>query len=244
LLSCNSDSHTYGSEAEIDMADVSKDQAPARVVKDRKLIKTGEVSFETQDLKTSRQQILKAVETSKGYVSGDESNSNYRTTTYKITVRVPSKNFNTLLNSATEGVKEFDSKKIDVKDVTEKYFDTEARLKTQKQLEARYLEVLKKAKTVTEILEVERELGGVRIKIETTEGRLNYLKNQVGLSTLVFNFYKSEEVETLGFGDELLSGFIFGFDSLKSFIIGLISIWPFLIIMGIFIFVLRRFMLK
>ncbi|WP_416171489.1 DUF4349 domain-containing protein [Algoriphagus boritolerans] len=45
----------------------------------------------------------------------------------------------------------------------------------KKELENRYTELLKLARTVDEILRLERELATVRGEIESMQGRLNYL---------------------------------------------------------------------
>ena len=70
-------------------------------------------------------------------------------------------------------------KNVSVQDVTEEYLDIEARLKTKKEVEARYIEILKsKTKTVEDVLKAEEQIRIIREEIEAREGRLNYLKNQ------------------------------------------------------------------
>ena len=86
----------------------------------------------------------------------------------------------------------------------------------KKQLEKKYLDILTKAKSVKEILEVEKELGKLREDIESVEGRLKYLQNQVSFSTLSINFYKTES-NSSGFGKRISNGFSNGFENLKSF---------------------------
>jgi hypothetical protein len=69
-------------------------------------------------------------------------------------------------------------------DVTEEYIDLEARLRTQRALEAQYLEIMKQANKVSDALEVNRQLAEVRGVIEQTEGRRRFLENQAALSTI------------------------------------------------------------
>jgi hypothetical protein len=133
------------------------------------------------------------------------------------------------LNESTKGVKDFDKKDIDVRDVTEDFLDVQARLKTKKELENRYIELLKKAQKVSEILEIEKEIGSLRLEIESIEGRLNYLKNQVGFSTLNIRFYNSLESET-GFGADVKEAFSNGWGGLIMFVLVLINLWPLLLI--------------
>src|SRR5690606_18336536 len=81
--------------------------------------------------------------------------------------------------------------KVNAQDVTEEYYDLETRLKTKKEVEARYIEILKsKAKTVEEILIAEDKIRYLREEIEAVEGRLRLLKNKVGLSTIQIEIYQ------------------------------------------------------
>ena len=196
---------------------------------ERKLIKEGRVEFETGDITASRKLIFESIEKHKGYTSSDQEYKSIGRVSNTIVIRVPAKNFDLLLNDATKGVTKFDSKNIEVKDVTEEFLDIHARLRTKKVLENRYLELLKKAKSVTEILEVEKQIGQLRSEIESIEGRLNYLKNKVSLSTLTMTFYQSIPNETK-FGNKFKNGFKSGWNNFIWFFVFLTNIWPFILI--------------
>ncbi|MFK7948521.1 MAG: DUF4349 domain-containing protein [Saprospiraceae bacterium] len=208
---------------------------------ERKLIKNGRIGFQTDDLGKTHQQILLLTKKYKAYIASDETIKYHNQTTHNITVRIPANEFDNFLSEIGEGVKEFDYKEINTEDVTAEYLDVEARIKTKKELENRYLEILQKASTVTDMLEVERQLGAVRSEIESMEGRLKYLKNQVSFSTLNISFYKEVPYEGDSFVDRLGEGLGEGWQGLLMFIVDLTYIWPFLIIFGIVILLLRRF---
>lgn len=213
---------------------------------ERKLIKEGQVEFESENLKEARNRVLQAIEKSNGYASSDKEYKNSYEISNTITIRIPAENFDNLLTEITKGVKRFDRKEISIKDVTEEFLDIEARLKTKKQLENRYLEILKKANTVTEILEVERQVGELRSDIESTEGRLKFLQNKVSFSTLTVRIYE-RITERTEFSHKFKNGFINGWENLILFFVFLVNIWPFVIlIIGILILirVLRKRMNK
>ena len=195
---------------------------------ERKLIKEGRVEFETANLNSTRKSISDAVDRYKGYVSSDQEYKSPGRVSNTVIIRVPADNFDNLLKDATQGIKRFDSKEINVKDVTEEFLDVQARLKTKKELEARYLDLLKQAKNVTEILEIEREVGKLRSEIESIEGRLKYLQSQVSFSTLTMTFYESLPNE-IAFGEKFKNGFRNGWDNLIWFFVGLSNIWPFIL---------------
>ncbi|TVZ55258.1 uncharacterized protein DUF4349 [Lutibacter sp. Hel_I_33_5] len=204
----------------------------------KKLIKNGYVAFETYDLAKTKETINDNVKTYKGYISSDNEHKSDDRISSTINVRIPSESFDVFLSEISKGIERFDNKNINIRDVTEQFLDIESRLKNKKKLENKYLEILQKAKTVREILDVERELGKLRQDIESTEGRLKYLSNQVSFSTLNITFYKLEANQT-SFGRKIKEGFKNGFNNLKSFFIGVINIWPFIII-GFMVFYLFR----
>ncbi len=207
---------------------------------ERKLIKEGWIEFETKKVEETRERILAAVKNNGGYISSDESNNYSYRTGQTLVIRVPADKFDKLLAEATEGVKDFDNKNISVKDVTEEFLDAEARLKTKKELEQRYLDLLKKANSVSEILEIEREIGNLRSEIESIEGRLKYLRNQVSLSTLHISFYKSHPQGGTKFGGKFSEGLVNGWHGIIWFLIGLTNLWPLLLIGIIAVFLIRR----
>lgn len=259
LYSCgknkSEDYRTASSEAaaydELEMAPITVQNSPkpeniesevSQKKIDRKLIKTGTIEFETENLNETNARIISSVKNLGGYISNEnEYNNNYGQITINLTVRIPSKNFDTLLSEVSKGVTHFDNKSINVKDVTEEFVDIQARIKTKKELETRYLQILEKAKTVKEILEIERELGNLRADIESFEGRLKYLKDQVSFSTLDISFYELTQVEKSNkFGEKFIDGFASGWENLIWFFIGLTNIWPFIILIIVLIWFIRR----
>jgi hypothetical protein len=196
---------------------------------ERKLIKEGIVEFEVCNVDSTRIKIFKAVEKYNGYISSDQEFEETRQIINTLIIRVPAKNFNLLMSEATHGVKKFDIKDIEIKDVTEEFLDINARLKTKKELENRYLEILEKANKVTEILEIEKQIGILRSEIESVEGRLKYLENRISFSTLNVTFYQTISKET-EFGIKFKNGLKNGWDNLIWFFVYLTNIWPFILI--------------
>lgn len=195
----------------------------------RKVIKEGRVEFETKDLSATRKQILEAVSSHQGYVSSDQEFNYPGRKSNTLVLRIPAEKFDQVLNEATSGVERFEQKEILVKDVSEEFVDIEARLNTKKELETRYTELLKQAKNVMEMVEIENQIGQLRADIESTEGRLAYLQDQVAFSTLSMTFYESVP-EGMGLSHELKIGFRNGWENLVAFFVLLINIWPFLLL--------------
>lgn len=202
---------------------------------ERKFIKNGQIAFETEDLTKTKEAVFKAIKKFDGYISSENEYKSSEEISTNIVIRVPADNFDKLIQEITLGVKRFDRKEIYVQDVTEEFLDVEARLRTKKELENKYLEILKKATTVTEILEVERQIGELRAEIESFEGRLKFLNNQVSFSTLTVRIYEPLSKQT-EFGKKFKNGFKNGWDNLILFFVLLVNVWPFiLIILGVLI---------
>lgn len=210
---------------------------------ERKLIVMGNVRFRTGDLKKTNEEVLKLVEKYKGYIaSQNESNSEY-SIDQTIEVRIPSKDFTAFLKDIDKQSAHFDHKNINTQDVTEEYIDVEARIKTKKELEARYLEILKKANSVKEMMEVEAQLNQVRAEIESIEGRLKYLQNQTSFSTLTINFYQlTTKFRGFGyrFGEEVKQGW----NGFIGFLLMLVRLWPFLFIVLPIVVLVRKWWRK
>jgi hypothetical protein len=215
---------------------------------EQKIIKTGDIKFETNDLGATYTQMVTAVKKHKAIIQNDIEGNEYGSIFRKIIVRVPSKNFDVFLSDISKGVAYFDNKEISSQDVTEEYIDIDARLKAKKVLETRYLELLKKANKVSEMLEIEAQLSAIREEIEAKEGQLRYMQSQISMSSITIEFYKTVANEggaTISYGSKIWNAFTSGFNSISSFFIGLLSIWPFLIILAAtFYFIRKRFKKK
>ena len=161
-------------------------------------------------------------------------------------IRVPSKNLDALVNKLTEQSLYLDYKNITSEDVTTEFVDISARIKAKKAVEERYLELLKQAKTVKDIIEVENQLRQIREEIESTQARINYINQQVSYSTINLQIYENSARQT---GDQnflvrLLNALRNGWDLLLSFVVGLLYIWPFLIILALVIYILKKVIRK
>jgi hypothetical protein len=216
--------------------------------REQKIIREANLRFETSDLNSTYNLILKNTTESGGSIQNDTEGKDYGSIFRRLIIRVPSQNFDVFLKNISKGVSYFDNKEISSQDVTTEYIDIDARLKTKKALENRYIELLKKATKVSEMLEVEAQLSAIREEIEAKQGQLNYLQDRISLSTVTIEFYKLVAPDsgiTVSYGMKIWNAFKSGFNSFSGFFISLISVWPFLGILGILIyFVKKRFKKK
>lgn len=244
LYSCNTDSNksAYAS-MELPAPDESNSQPEIEKVEtrfERKIIKEGEISFESSNLKETESLITSSVSEMGGYVANDNIFDIDGRITHRMTLRVPIDKFDQLLTRISESAKKLDRKTISALDVTEEFVDVEARIKTKKELEDRYKELLVKALSVEDLLAIEKEMGILRTEIESMEGRLRYLQDRVSLSSLTIEFYELT-TSSFGFLSKLGRAFATGWNWLLAFLIGLVHLWPFLLFIGGGIFIALRY---
>src|SRR5262249_41657357 len=135
-------------------------------------------------------------------------------------VRVPVNQLDAFVAAVTRlGVPEKNS--IDSKDVTEEYYDLEARIKNKKVEEDRLLKHLEKSTgKLEEILAVEREISRVRGEIEQHEGRLRLLANLTALTTVTINIQEIKNYvppQTPTFASTISTTFLGSFNLLVDF---------------------------
>ena len=213
--------------------------APTAALVDRKIIRTGDLRYEVSDLDAARSHILAQVTMHGGYVEGDDRNDRGSSIDLSMRVRIPADRFDAFLGSV-KGLGTLLDQHISANDVTAQWVDVEARLAAKRKVEERFLAIVGQAKTVSEVLEVERELGNVRAEIESMEARMKALKDQVGMSTLTITCTRPQariNSYTPHFGSALRDGWIYFVRSLEA----ILHLWPFfLLIGGILLWVKRR----
>lgn len=207
---------------------------------ERKLMKEGNLKWETSNISKTHASIIVQAKKYDAYISNDnQSRNDYEVSTY-IELRIPSDKFDDFVNTIEKDVPKFDEKKIKVMDVTEEFIDVSTRIKTKKELEQHYLDLLKQTKNVSEVLQVEQQLNIVRTEIESAEGRLKYLNDRISMSTLHLTFYETTSAP-VGFFGEIGKSFAEGWKGFLFFVLGIIRVWPILLIIAtILLFLIKR----
>ena len=206
---------------------------------DRKIIKEGEISFETSNINETKSIITKTVQDLNGYLSKDNANVYPDRIENRIVIRVPSDKFDVLLKKISESIDKLESKNIDMLDVTEEYIDIDSRIKTKKEIENRYKELLKQTKNVDEILNIEKEIGQLRTEIESVEGRMKYLQDRISFSTLTVTYYQ-KTTSAFRFTSKFSQAVKGGWDGFLWFLIGLTHLWTFILIGFVVVYLIIR----
>jgi hypothetical protein len=165
-----------------------------------------------------------------------------------MTIRVTPARFQPLM-AALGGVGTVEEKKLTTDDITAQHADVAARLTTKRAVEKRYIDLLARAKKISEILEIEGKIGEVREEIESTESRLKTLNDEVAYSTISLTCYQPlpqtlPEAPVVSFASRMVESFYTGWTILTSIVIGLVALWPFLLLGPIVWWAVRRWRLR
>ena len=198
----------------------------------RKIIRNADVTVVIDDTADAQRKLTSIAESQGGFVvtSDSRQGSTGVSPTISVTIRVPAERF----GAALEGVRGLGGRvaaeKVTGQDVTEEYIDLQARIRTKQALEAQFLEIMKQARSVSDALEVQREIAGVRTEIEQLEGRRRYLENQSSLSTIVVTLQPDMPVVTAtksGFFDNIKWAFGDAIDTGAAIVTGFIRLLGF-----------------
>ena len=116
-----------------------------------------------------------------------------------------------------------------IDDVTLTYVATESRIQALQAEHDRLLELMAKAETMSDLLEVEARLTDVRYELEQVTSQMNVLKNQVNYGTVHLNVDEVVEYTPVAeetFWQRISGGFV---DSLKGIGSGIVEITVFVL---------------
>jgi len=158
---------------------------PASAKLQRKIVYTAEVELVVEQFDKLPARVEELVKRFEGYVARSNlrgQSGNPRGGQW--TLRVPVESYQEFL-SAAKTLGEVRRVSSNSQDVSEEFYDIEARVRNKKQEEARLLEHLKiSTAKLDDILTVEREIARVRGEIEQMEGRLRVLTDLSSLTTV------------------------------------------------------------
>jgi hypothetical protein len=172
--------HNYESQGEPGPA--KKSQAPAIP---RKIIYDARIDLVVDSLNGLEASITDLVKQQGGFLAESDlvsQISTQRTATWR--VRVPVDRFDDFVRRVSK-LGEVRTSHLGSQDVTEEYFDIEARIRNKQEEEKRLLKHLAESTgKLEDILKVEAELSRVRGEVEQMQGRIRFLANRADLSTV------------------------------------------------------------
>lgn len=212
----------------------------------KKIIKDGRINIKVSQLEETKLRVDSLVIRYEGYYSNESLSNNDYESAYNLQIRIPSPNFENFIEEIESGEGEVMFKNIDARDVTEEFIDLETRLANKRDYLKKYNELLKQAKGVKDILEIEEKSRVIEEEIESAEGRLKYLSNQVAFSTLDLSITKEKGYvyrsrNKNDFGERLKYSLSNGWFGFVDFLLFLLGLWPFLLLIALLVPLWKRF---
>jgi hypothetical protein len=202
---------------------------------DKKIIKTASLNLEIKDYNAYYTSLREKIRNLGGYVAQEEQTLTDYKSENTVVIKVPVDQFDNALVQLITGVEKINEKKVNSQDVTAEYVDTRSRMEARKRVRDRYLDLLKQAKNMEEILNVQSEINRIQEEVESAAGRIEYLGHSASLSTINLTYYQVLNVSAKsddkpGFGSKIASAFRVGGGWIVDLFIGMVTIWPLLLL--------------
>ena len=203
----------------------------------KRIIKTANVELEVKDYHGFNNAVHHTLQNYGAYIAQEQQVETDVQITNQLSIKVPVEQFEGLLNylSADKRNKVL-QKEIGSSDVTAEFVDTRSRVETKKQVRAKYYELLKHAKKMDEVLQVQSEINSITEDIEAASGRVQYLSHQSLYSTINLHYFqvlgaaKIDNNTTPGFLTRLADALKGGASFVGNIVITLVYLWPLLIV--------------
>ena len=229
----------------------SESDTSAAIPENRKWIITVNISAETEDLDALMDAVNERIAALKGYVEAQNvyNGSNYSSRRYRnasLTVRIPADSVDQF-TADMAGISNVVRSNKNLEDITLTYTATESRVKALQTEEARLLELMAKAETMSDLLEIEARLTDVRYELERATTRLKGYDNKVDYATVYLELEEVQEytpVEEETLWQRISGGFVSSLkgvgEGIVNFIVWIIVSSPYLLVFGGIAYVIVR----
>ncbi|MEP6676364.1 MAG: DUF4349 domain-containing protein [Ferruginibacter sp.] len=212
-------------------ADKEKDVKENFIDWDKKIIKTADLKVETRDYKMFNGKVRTISKKYGGYISNEEQSQDEIKIENNLSIKIPVAQFEDAINELTDIAEKVTTRKISSDDVTTEIVDTKSRIEAKKQVRDKYLEFLKEAKNMPDVLTMQSEVNGIQEQLETASGRVEYLNHGAAYSTINLTYFQLlnaelSEVKPASFTGKAGIAFSKGLNFIKELAVGLLSVWP------------------
>ncbi len=209
-----------------------------------KLIRTVTMQLQTKEFDTLISYLDAKVAEYGGYIQSSQVYGNgmdtYGYRSASMTLRIPQSKLDLFVSGVSDTATVV-RKSENAENVTLKYADTEARLKSLQIEQERFLELLEKADTVETILTLEKHLTELRYEIESYASMLKVYDNKVDYSTVTLDISEVKRIVPVEQDPTLWSRMKDGFadtwydikDGMADFAVWVVTNFLYLIIWGV-----------
>ena len=215
--------------------------ASADAAQTEKIIRNASFTLKTLNFEESLSQLQALAAEMSGRVeylssSGDAESGELRTAS--LTLRIPAARLDEFLTGA-QGIARVTSLQQKMEDVSDSYYDVQARLDTQQKKLERLEALMTSAEQVSDLVEIESAIADAQYQIDRYTAQLKSYDSRVEASTVrvTLREIRVEESEEAGLGERMLSGLkaslLEGIEFLKDAAVFLVAAAPWLIAFGL-----------
>ena len=243
------------------VSELSFKQSNVQAINTQMLVYSCEMSIDVLEFDASVDKFHDLIKKYKGFVEsetysdgGDSTKWQYadeqKWKTLHTMIRIPSASYDDFCKDA-EKVGDMRRKNASVQNLTTEYSDLKTTLSIYEAKEKRYIDILAETKSNSDAIAVENELTNIQVEIARIKTRMNNIENDVAYSYINLTVNEVREYtedpvieKTDTFGQRLsntLSRTWRGFlEFLEALLFFLISVLPYLLVLGIFLFLIIK----
>ena len=154
-------------------------------ITDRMVVHNATIALEVESVPDAMNAVRGLVDGAGGFVVGSSSRFQGEKEFASLTLRVPATAYNQVMTSLRRLAAKVTREDGTARDVMEEFTDLDAQLRNLEATEAQYLQLMKRANTIDEILKVQAQLTRVQGQIERIKGRMNLLQRTSDMATVV-----------------------------------------------------------
>ena len=226
-------------------ADASANVALLSAAQPKKMVKNAQITLETLYFQETADGIARSAEEAGGYVQASQIDGESLYTKgsggrrASFTLRIPAEKLEEYLQTLSQ-LGNVLSQNQDSQDISDSYYDTQARLTALQAQESRLLELMEQAENLEQLLQIEDSLTQVRYQIESLTATMKRYDADVAYSTVTVQMWEVEEYREEEhpdtFGGKIQSAFRRSGENFlevsEEFLSGLIVVLPVVLIYG------------
>jgi hypothetical protein len=164
----------------------------------RKLVQTSSMELTVGNPAKLAEDTRRLAENFGGYLESMQVNGSQGSPSACVTIRVPGAHFEDAKAKLRALALHVDNERTDANDVTKQYVDIEARIRNLRAVEAQYLQIMKSAGKVEDMLDVSEKLSEVRGQIEQQQAEFETLSRQVETVAIAVTAHAEPGPEAFG----------------------------------------------
>ncbi len=169
----------------------------------QKLVYTSQITVETKKYDDALSSLRKSISKYKGIIESENENKDsviwgsndmaeVGERRNELTIRIPTENYEKFLQGV-EGLGVVTEKSSNVENITKSYHDTSTRIEALKRQEKRVLKMMDEAKTISEMITVEKRLTEIQTELDMYKNQLSVMDMDVAYSTITLTLREVEK---------------------------------------------------